>query len=271
MAGLEETGSQDIVTASLQPGTGVIAQITAAVGYLSLTLADTTGQLWQIAINDAGQFTGVAVAGGSAQTVFVNDSSVSTTYQLGITLDSNFNPQIQAVGVTYNPNSPTSVKMITASGLQSALTIVNGQLNSANPVSVNVPVSFSTPIAVTVTGSIASTTTDLGSDRTVRSVLEDISAGIRELTDFMYTLRDQFQYVQTPVSGTVQVGNFPASVTSVTVANLPSTQQISIADGMQDRVIRNLLEEMLVAIQEQTRVMMPLAPTGNLTISEGIN
>lgn len=114
---------------------------------------------------------------------------------------------------------------------------------------------------------------DLAEDRTLRNVLEEMNATLREMADFLYTMRDLFQYVQTPIQGTVAVSNFPAPASAVSITNLPATQPVSIADGMQDRVIRNLLEELVLAVQEQTRVLLPLiaAQTGNLTITEGIN
>jgi hypothetical protein len=124
-----------------------------------------------------------------------------------------------------------------------------------------------------VSGNVSVTLPDAGQDRTLRNVLEEMNATLRELTDFMYTLRDQFQYVQTPVQGTVQVANFPPPVNSVAVANLPAVQAISVGDGLQDRVIRNLLEEILITLQETRAAQVQTLPALSAAIStlEGIN
>src|SRR6266576_2758780 len=101
-----------------------------------------------------------------------------------------------------------------------------------------------------VSGTLTVTQSDLSADRTLRNTLEEMNATLRELTDFMYTLRDQFQYVQTPIQGIVQVGNFPPAASSIAVSNLPALQSTAVPDGMQDRVVRNLLEEILVTLQD---------------------
>lgn len=50
----------------------------------TFTLDDGTGQLWLIAVNDAGNLTSNKLASGVAQIVILNDPSNSTSWQLGV-------------------------------------------------------------------------------------------------------------------------------------------------------------------------------------------
>jgi len=96
----------------VEVGLGPSPALTGSQPPTLLTLADASGSVSTVGVNDAGALTSTPGSVSSAQTVILNDPTNSTSWKLGIEAGGPRGiVQLQAAG-----NYPTSLKMISASG-----------------------------------------------------------------------------------------------------------------------------------------------------------
>lgn len=98
---------------------------------LSFILQDpNSGNLWSVAITDAGLLQTTQVGSGTPATVLLNDVADGTTYQIGITSDG----LLLTIPVTSVPSAPQIYSLATTPNfLNCGIFISNGLLNTAAP------------------------------------------------------------------------------------------------------------------------------------------
>lgn len=116
----------------LETGLGPMPPLTQPASFPnSLILADSGAHLWRISISDAGALQTTPIAGGTATTLFLNDSVLAgTSWQVGVSLVG----ALTTTAVAFNSSYALSLSFSTGpSLLQSSIQISNGLLQTTVP------------------------------------------------------------------------------------------------------------------------------------------
>lgn len=96
----------------LESGLGPIPGLQGQAPPSSIILQDSLGNLWQVTVLDSGLLDRNIVTSGTAQTVFLNDTSNAKTWLLGI----NTVGQLTTTAQVFDPTKPQSYPLVSVSG-----------------------------------------------------------------------------------------------------------------------------------------------------------